>query len=137
MCTASTSVLQMFPKSMITISELIPSSSFSDVSLRTCIEALRPFEMLGSLKLTTQRYHPRKHELWKFRITPQLLGLEETTLVHVRQEVGRPKKRPEGRANRTIIAPFGYRTSAAKLGSFRNVHKSVTLYVYNMPSKSK
>jgi hypothetical protein len=127
----------MFPKSMITIPELIPSSSFSDVSLRTCIEALCPFEMPGSLKLTTQRYHPRKHELWKFRITPQLLGLEETALIHVRQKARRPQKHLEGRANRTIIAPVGYRTSDAKLGSFRNVYKSVTLYVYNMPSKSK
>jgi hypothetical protein len=54
-------------------------------------------------------------------------GLEETDLVHVRQEAGRPEKRPQGPANRTIIALVGYRTSAAKSGSFRIVYKSVTL----------
>jgi len=80
---------------------------------------------------------PEKNEVRKFRITPQLLGLEETALLHVRQEGRRPQKRPEGRANRTVIAQVGYRTSVAKSGSFRNVYKSETLQVYRMPSKTK
>jgi len=41
--------------------------------------------------------------------------------VKVRQEAGRPEKRPEGGAKRKIIAPGGHRTSAANSDSFRNV----------------